>query len=70
MKNYKFCPMLTVYKTQNSIMNMVNGEGAVTVPELHSCIGDECGAYYDGFCNKYMTQVLNGEEGDTDADCD
>lgn len=67
MKNYKICPMLTVYKTHEPILI---GDGAVTVPELHFCIGDKCGAYKDGFCNKYMTQVMNEKEGDADADCD
>ncbi len=54
MKVLKFCPMLTRYVTHEPIMV---GHGAVTVPELYQCIGNQCGAYNDGFCNKYMTQV-------------
>ena len=63
-ENYKFCPMLTVYKTYEPILI---GDGAVTVPELHFCIGNKCAAHKDGFCNRYMTQVMNEEEGDEDA---
>lgn len=55
MKIFKFCPMLTKYVTHEPVMI---GHGAVTVPEVYQCMGDECGAYKDGFCNKYMTQVL------------
>ena len=63
MTKYKICPMLTSYVTHEPIMI---GQGAVTVPELKTCIGDVCGAYKDGFCNKYMTQVASDDKEDAE----